>query len=177
MSDSGTHGETKSLVLGGGCFWCLEAVFERVEGVTDVTSGYAGGRTPDPDYDSVCSGMTGHAEVVRITFDSSRVSLEQLLDLFWACHDPTTPDRQGADVGSQYRSIIVVADEEQNQAALASRLRAQAKFSAPLVTEIVPRKPFYPAEPYHQDYYRRNKAAPYCQMVIGPKLAKMGPGR
>lgn len=165
-----------SIVLGGGCFWCLEAVFEQIDGVLEVESGYAGGRVPNPDYDAVCSGMTGHAEVVRIVFDPARVALERLLDLFWDCHDPTTLNRQGADVGTQYRSIILPADDAQREAAIASRMRAEGKFQDPIVTEIVPLREFWPAEAYHQDYYRGHKAAPYCQMVIGPKLRKMGLG-
>lgn len=165
-----------SITLGGGCFWCLEAVFEQIEGVLEVESGYAGGRVPNPDYDAVCSGMTGHAEVVRIVFDPARVPLERLLDLFWECHDPTTMNRQGADVGTQYRSIILPADDAQREAAIASRMRAEGKFQDPIVTEIVPLREFWPAESYHQDYYRGHKAAPYCQMVIGPKLRKMGLG-
>lgn len=166
--------ERQSLVVGGGCFWCVEAVFEQIEGVLEVESGYAGGALPDPDYDSVCSGATGHAEVVRIVFDPERVPVERLLDLFWDCHDPTTPNRQGADVGTQYRSIILYADEAQREAAIASRTRAQERFRDPIVTEIVPLRRFWPAESYHQDYYRGHRAAPYCLMVIAPKLKKLG---
>lgn len=163
-----------SIVLGGGCFWCLEAVLEQIEGVLEVESGYAGGRVPNPDYEAVCSGMTGHAEVVRIVFDPDRVSLERLLDLFWQCHDPTTLNRQGADVGTQYRSIILPADDAQREVAIASRMRAQEAFADPIVTEIVPLREFWLAEAYHQNYYRGNRAAPYCRMVIAPKLRKLG---
>lgn len=177
MTPSGTiefHHEDKRLVLGGGCFWCVEAVYERVEGVLDVESGYAGGHVPDPDYAAVCTGETGHAEVVRIAYDPNRVSLERLLDLFWDCHDPTSLNRQGADEGTQYRSIILWADEAQQAVALASREKAQARFPAPIVTEIAKLERFWPAEVSHQDYYRRNGAAPYCALVIRPKLRKLG---
>lgn len=166
--------ETESIVLGGGCFWCLEAIFQEVPGVASVTSGYAGGETADPDYESVCSGQTGHAEVVRVEFDPAQVSLESLLDRFWQCHDPTTPNRQGADVGTQYRSIILPAGPEQERAARESMRRAGERFAAPIVTEIQPLETFHPAEDYHQNYYRNNPTAPYCLFVIRPKLAKSG---
>lgn len=160
--------------LGGGCFWCVEAVFETEPGVTAVKSGYAGGSTPNPTYDEVCSGNTGHAEVIQITFDPKVVSYGKLLDLFWEAHDPTTLNRQGADVGTQYRSIILYHDEAQRKVAEASKTAAQKNFSRPIVTEIVPLTDFYPAENYHQDYFRRNGQAPYCQFVIAPKLKKLG---
>jgi peptide-methionine (S)-S-oxide reductase len=165
---------TEQATWGGGCFWCLEAVFERIDGVLDVTSGYAGGGIPNPTYEAVCSGTTGHAEVVQITFDPSRVRYAALLETFWACHDPTTLNRQGADEGTQYRSIILTHDDAQRAAAEASRTRAQEKFARKIVTEIVPLKVYYPAENYHQDYFRLNGHAPYCQIVIRPKLRKMG---
>ncbi len=160
------------IVLGGGCFWCLEAVYRQVRGVTRVRSGYAGGATPDPTYDQVCSGATGHAEVVEVCFDPAAVSLQQLLEIFWVIHDPTTPDRQGADVGTQYRSVILYADAEQRAVAEKSMAGAAAGFSDPIVTEIVPLERFWPAEDYHDDYYRTHPGQPYCQVVIDPKLAK-----
>lgn len=142
-------------------------------GVTDVTSGYAGGRKPNPMYEQVCEGSTGHAEVVQITYDPAIISYERLLDVFWKCHDPTTPDRQGADAGTQYRSIILYHDEKQKGLAEKSRREAAGLFLEPIVTEIVPLKTFYPAEDYHQDYYRNNPSASYCSIVIRPKLRKM----
>jgi peptide-methionine (S)-S-oxide reductase len=162
-------------VLGGGCFWCLDAAFEQLPGVLKVTSGFAGGQTPDPTYEQVCTGRTGHAEVIRITYDPSKVSYGQLLDLFWKVHDPTTLNRQGADVGTQYRSIILTATPEEAAQAEASKKQAQAIYPDPIVTEIKPLTSFYPAEEYHQDYYRNNKDRnPYCQIVIAPKLKKLG---
>ncbi len=160
--------------LGGGCFWCLEAVFQRLDGVNTVTSGYAGGDTPDPDYRSVCTGRTGHAEVVRVDFDPAVIHFETLLEVFFAIHDPTTPDRQGADVGPQYRSIILWEDASQRAAADAviERLAREGAFRHPIVTEVKPLERFYPAEDYHQDYYLQNAAMPYCQVVIEPKLKK-----
>jgi peptide-methionine (S)-S-oxide reductase len=164
-------GET--LVLGGGCFWCIEALYERLDGIRSVESGYAGGTAPDPTYEEVCSGRTGHAEVVRITYDPETVSLGELLDFFWQAHDPTTLNRQGADVGTQYRSIILYASEEQEAAARASMEKAQPNFRDPIVTDIEPLEAFYPAESYHQDYFEKNPNAPYCQYVIVPKLKKL----
>jgi len=162
-------------VLGGGCFWCLDAAFEQLPGVLKVTSGFAGGQTPDPTYEQVCTGRTGHAEVIRITYDPSKVSYGKLLDLFWKVHDPTTLNRQGADVGTQYRSIILTATPEETAQAEASKKKAQAIYPDPIVTEIKPLTSFYPAEEYHQDYYRNNKDRnPYCQIVIAPKLKKLG---
>jgi peptide-methionine (S)-S-oxide reductase len=159
--------------FGGGCFWCLEAVFERIPGVTSVTSGYAGGKTASPTYEQVCTGTTGHAEVVQITFDPARISYEGLLEVFWLAHDPTTLNRQGADVGTQYRSIILYHDEAQKAAALASVKKAQAGFKDRIVTEVVPLAAFWKAENYHQDYYNANKTAGYCRVVISPKLKKL----
>jgi len=158
--------------LGGGCFWCLEAVYENVKGVTDVVSGYAGGQTDNPDYRSVCSGTTGHAEVVQITYDPDVVSYKDLLDIFWTIHDPTTLNRQGADVGTQYRSVIFYHNDEQKRIAEASKKEAQAKFRDPIVTEIVPLTTFWPAEEYHQDYFRKNPHQGYCQAVVAPKVKK-----
>lgn len=161
--------------FGGGCFWCVEAVFEQMEGVKDVVSGYAGGHTENPTYGQVCAGDTGHAEVVRITYDPSVVSYGELLEMFWKSHNPTTPNRQGADVGSQYRSIILYQDEEQKRVAEQSKRKGKESggFSDPIVTEIVPAGEFYEAEGYHQDYSSRNSNAPYCQAVIAPKLKKL----
>jgi peptide-methionine (S)-S-oxide reductase len=159
--------------FGGGCFWCTEAVFERVEGVKSVTAGYAGGDTPSPTYKQVCSGETGHAEVIQIEFDPAKVSYEQLLEVFWAAHDPTQLNRQGADTGTQYRSIILYHDDRQKAAAEKSLAAAQKEFGGRIVTEIKPLTKFYPAENYHQDYYRQNSSAPYCSVVIAPKLKKL----
>ena len=164
--------------LGGGCFWCVEAVYLRVGGVSKVVSGYAGGSTADPTYEAVCNERTGHAEVVQVTFDADAVSYERILDLFWQAHDPTTRNRQGHDVGTQYRSIVLTHDDYQQRSAEASRDAAQARFRRPIVTEIEPLQRFYPAEDYHQDYYARNPRAPYCRYVIVPKLSKLaGSGR
>ncbi len=165
--------ETQSIVLGGGCFWCLEAVFQTAPGVRQVVPGYAGGHTPDPDYESVCSGRTGHAEVVRIDFDPRETTLESVLDLFWRCHDPTTPNRQGADTGTQYRSIVLPTDAAQEKIVRESMSRASGRFEDPLVTEVARLETFYPAEAYHQDYYNKNPMAPYCLFVIRPKLEKI----
>ncbi|AMV72939.1 methionine sulfoxide reductase A [Desulfuromonas sp. DDH964] len=164
-----------SVTLGGGCFWCIEAVFGRLQGVVQVVSGYAGGTRENPDYEEVCSGSTGHAEVVQVHFDPALISLAELLEVFWRVHDPTTRNRQGGDIGSQYRSIILYRDEEQRRVAEASRDAAQASglWPDPIVTEIVPLEAFYPAEGYHQDYYRINSFQPYCRMVISPKLQKL----
>lgn len=160
--------------FGGGCFWCTEAVFETEPGVLSVTSGYAGGHTRNPDYREVCTGETGHAEVIQIEYDPAVISYERLLEIFWKAHDPTTLNRQGADVGTQYRSIILYHDEAQRAAAEKSKQAAQAAFARPIVTEIVPLTTFYPAEEYHQDYFRKNPNAAYCRVVIAPKLHKLG---
>lgn len=162
-----------SLVLGGGCFWCTEAAYELVPGVTSVVSGYAGGHRPDPSYRQVCEGNTGHAEVIRIDYDPQKVSLDELLDFFWKVHDPTTLNRQGADEGPQYRSIILYANDAQKVAAEASLERANAEWGGNIVTEIKPLTRFYEAEPEHQDYYRRNPNAGYCRVVIKPKIEKL----
>lgn len=174
-TNSASPSATASAVFGGGCFWCLDAVFENLPGVLKVTSGFAGGNTPDPTYEQVCGGRTGHAEVIRITYDPKKVSYDALLDLFWKAHDPTTLNRQGADIGTQYRSIILTDSPEQAAMAEASRKKAAALYPDPIVTEIKPLTAFYPAEDYHQDYYRNNKDRnPYCQVVIAPKLKKLG---
>jgi peptide-methionine (S)-S-oxide reductase len=159
--------------LGGGCFWCVEAVFERFEGVIEVVSGYAGGHTSNPTYEEVCTDTSGHAEVVQIKFDAGRITYDQLLHIFWEAHDPTTLNRQGADIGHHYRSIILYHDDFQKTAALASKEKAASQFKNPIVTEIVPLKAFYRAEEYHQDYFRKNPNAPYCMIVISPKLKKL----
>jgi peptide-methionine (S)-S-oxide reductase len=160
-------------VFGAGCFWCVEAVFQRLEGVSSVEAGYAGGTTDNPTYEQVCTGGTGHAEVARIVFDPEEISFDALLDAFWQAHDPTTLNRQGADAGTQYRSAIFYQSEEQRIKAEASRSRAQAEFADPIVTEISRLERFFPAENYHQDYYNKNRNAPYCQFVIRPKLKKL----
>ena len=164
---------TEHATFGGGCFWCLEAVFERVDGVKSVTSGYAGGQMPNPTYKDVCTEETGHAEVIQIEFDPGKTSYEQLLEVFWAAHDPTTLNRQGADEGAQYRSIILYQNDAQKIAAEKSLAAAQKEFGGKVVTQIVPLTKFYPAETYHQGYYRNNAHAPYCMMVITPKLKKL----
>jgi peptide-methionine (S)-S-oxide reductase len=159
--------------IGGGCFWCMEAVFERLPGVISVTSGFAGGTTENPTYREVCTETTGHAEVTEIVFDPAKISYAQLLKVFWQAHDPTTLNRQGADEGTSYRSIILFRDEKQKLLAEKSKLEAQADFHNPIVTEIVPLKKFYKAEDYHQQYYDNNADAGYCQVVIAPKLQKL----
>jgi peptide-methionine (S)-S-oxide reductase len=163
----------KSLVLGGGCFWCTEAAFELLPGVEAVVSGYAGGARPNPSYEQVCSGASGHAEVVRVDYDPERIMLDALLDFFWQIHDPTTLNRQGADEGTQYRSVIFYADAEQKAAAEASLTKANSGWGGKIVTQIVPLVKFYEAEDYHQDYFRRNPQGGYCQMVIRPKVEKL----
>ncbi|MEF8815915.1 MAG: peptide-methionine (S)-S-oxide reductase MsrA [Salinibacter sp.] len=161
--------------LGGGCFWCLEAVYEEVDGVTDIVSGYAGGHVPSPSYRQVCNGTTGHAEVVQLTYDPSVIAYRDLLEIFFTIHNPTTKDREGADVGPQYRSIILYHDDEQREVAeaLIDDLEADGVFGAPIVTEVDPLDTFYQAEDKHQDYYERNPSQPYCQAVISPKVAKL----
>jgi peptide-methionine (S)-S-oxide reductase len=165
--------DTQLATFGGGCFWCMEAVFERLDGVKHLTSGYSGGHTENPTYKQVCNGDTGHAEVIQIEFDPQKISYEKLLDVFWHAHDPTTLNRQGADHGEQYRSIILYHNDGQRLAAEKSKSEAAAKLSDPIVTQIVPLKKFYPAEDYHQGYFRANPAAPYCNLVIRPKLEKL----
>jgi len=160
-------------VFGAGCFWCTEAIFEREPGVVAVVPGYAGGTKAHPTYEEVCTGKTGHAEVAEITFDPAKTNYEDLLKVFWKCHDPTTLNRQGADVGTQYRSAIFFRDEKQRSAAEKSRSSAQAAYSAPIVTQIVPLTEFFRAEDYHQRYYDNNPNAPYCAFVIKPKLDKL----
>ncbi|MCS7205890.1 MAG: peptide-methionine (S)-S-oxide reductase MsrA [Leptospiraceae bacterium] len=159
--------------FGGGCFWCLDAVYRLTPGVVNVVCGYAGGDKPNPTYEEVCSGTTGHAEVVQITFDKNQISFLELLEVFWQIHDPTTRNRQGADIGTQYRSIILYHNSEQKELALSSKEKAQKLFSRPIVTEIVPLVNFYPAEDYHQNFYQKHPNYPYCVFVIQPKLEKL----
>lgn len=165
---------TETITLGAGCFWCVEAVFQRVEGVEKVVSGYSGGAIANPTYREVTSGLTGHAEVVQLSFDPAVISLVQILEIFWKTHDPTTLNRQGADMGTQYRSAIFYHNIEQKTTALAlkEKLNREDVFGKPIVTEITALKNFYPAEDYHQDYFRKNQNQPYCQFVIVPKLEK-----
>jgi peptide-methionine (S)-S-oxide reductase len=163
---------TQFAVFGGGCFWCTEAFFQRLKGVKSVLPGYAGGTTPNPSYDQVCTGRTGHAEVIKIEFDPAMISYEDLLEVFFATHDPTTPDRQGNDHGTQYRSIILAADEGQKKEAEEAITKFAPDFPAPIVTQVAMLADFYPAEDYHQNYYNENGAQPYCSFVISPKLAK-----
>jgi peptide-methionine (S)-S-oxide reductase len=171
MTDAAT---SETAVLGGGCFWCLDAVFRDLDGVTAVESGYAGGRDPAPSYEAVCTGRTGHAEVVRVTFDPQRLAFDDLLRMFFTIHDPTTRDRQGNDVGPQYRSVVFCQSPAQRGAAerIVRELEAAKVFDAPIVTQIEDVAPFHPAEGYHQDYFERNPAQPYCMFVVAPKVAK-----
>lgn len=163
----------QSIVLGGGCFWCLDAAFRLVPGVVSVECGYAGGTKDNPTYKAVCSGSTGHAEVVRIVFDGSKLTLGRLLDLFWHIHDPTTLNRQGNDVGTQYRSVIFCVTPEQRKLVEESLMVATKDFDAPIVTEVSALAHFWPAEDYHQDYFAKNPGQGYCQMVVRSKVEKM----
>lgn len=166
-------GKIETAVFGSGCFWCTEAVFERVPGVKRVISGYTGGKTENPTYREVCDGNTGHAEVTRIEYDPAVVSFEKLLEVFFDSHDPTTLNRQGADEGTQYRSAVFYTTPEQKVAAEAGKKKAQAHFDDPIVTEITPLGKFYEAEDYHQDYFKNNPNAGYCSFVIKPKIKKL----
>lgn len=159
--------------LGGGCFWCLDAVYRNIPGIINTICGYAGGYKKNPTYQEVCTGNTGHAEVVQITYDPSTISYKEILEIFWKIHDPTTLNRQGADIGTQYRSIILYHDEKQKEIAQQSKLEHQKFFKNPIVTEIIPLKEFYPAEEYHQNFYNKNPNYPYCVYVIEPKLQKI----
>lgn len=161
--------------LAGGCFWCLEAVFDELKGVHDVVSGYSGGTVPDPSYEQVCAGTTGHAEVIQITFDPSVLSFREILEVFFTIHDPTTLNRQGQDVGTQYRSAIFYHASGQKATAeqVIAELDASGIWGAPIVTEVAPFTAFYPAEEYHQEYFRRNPNQPYCRMIVAPKVAKV----
>lgn len=166
--------KTEIAVFGGGCFWCTEAIFRMLKGVTGVMPGYAGGTMKNPTYEDVCSGKTGHAEVIKIDFDPALISYETLLTVFFATHDPTTPGRQGADVGPQYRSVILYTDDDQKQTAerYIAGLNTSSAEGAPITTEVKPLGDFYPAERYHQNYYAKNPSAPYCEVIINPKLKK-----
>jgi len=168
------HGTVETGTLAGGCFWCLEAVYERLRGVERVVSGYTGGHGP-ATYRDVCGGRTGHAEAIQVTFDPAELSYRDVLELFFAFHDPTTKDRQGADVGSQYRSAVFFASPEQERTArdVIAQLTRDAVFPAPIVTEVAPLTTFHAAEDYHQGYYRQNPEQPYCRAMIGPKVAKL----
>ena len=163
---------TESIVLGGGCFWCIEAVFDLMDGVMSATSGYAGGITPNPTYKEVSGGLTGHAEVVRVEYDPQTATLEEVLDLFFQVHDPTTPNRQGADAGAQYRSIILYTTEEQGKRVEECMERIRGDFTRPIVTQLKPLDRFYPAEDYHQKYFEKNPGAGYCRAVVAPKVEK-----
>ena len=169
-----TTNKTELATLGGGCFWCLEAVFQDLKGVERVVSGYAGGTSPNPSYEDVCTGRTGHAEVVQVTFDPSILSFRDLLQVFFAIHDPTTLNRQGADTGTQYRSAVFVHDAEQEAVAreVIADLGKSGVWDSPIVTEVTPLTAFYPAEGYHQEFFRRNPGQSYCRVVIAPKVAK-----
>lgn len=164
----------ETATLGGGCFWCLEAVYDQLEGVEDVVSGYAGGKVPGPTYEQVCTGATGHAEVVQVTFETDLISFQEILEVFFSIHDPTTPNRQGADVGPQYRSAIFFHSPEQKATAeqVIEELNSEGIWGSRIVTELAPFTTFYPAEAYHQEYFARNPYQGYCQVVVAPKLAK-----
>jgi peptide-methionine (S)-S-oxide reductase len=165
--------KTETATLGAGCFWCVEAVFERLPGVKRVTSGYTGGRTDNPTYKDICTGTTGHAEVARIEFDPSVISFEKILEVFFESHDPTTLNRQGADEGDQYRSAIFFTGDEQKNVAARAKAAAQKNWDDPIVTEITPLGKFYPAEDYHQNYFKENPNQGYCSFVIKPKVKKL----
>jgi peptide-methionine (S)-S-oxide reductase len=174
-NESIANAASELATLGGGCFWCLEAVFEQLRGVVNVESGYCGGSTPNPTYMQVCAGNTGHAEVVQITFDPRIISYREILEVFFAFHDPTTPNRQGADIGTQYRSVIFYHSSEQKQIAEAviAEFNAAKMWNRAIVTEVLPFEVFYRAEGYHQGYFRANPDQPYCQSVVAPKVAKL----
>lgn len=163
-----------TITFGAGCFWCVEAIFQNIEGVESVSSGYSGGEKENPTYEEVCSGKTGHAEVVQIVYNSEKILFDELLEVFWQTHDPTTADRQGGDIGNQYRSVIFYHTEEQKKLAeeYKKKLSESGAWDHPIVTEIIPLKNFYKAEDYHQNYYSQNKNQPYCSYVIQPKLEK-----
>ncbi len=164
--------QTEQATLGGGCFWCVEGCFLLVPGIQKVVSGYAGGRKDNPTYEEICSGNSGHAEVVQVTFDAAQISFAKVLELFWQAHDPTQLNRQGNDIGTQYRSVIFTHNDAQRKIAEESRTEAQKELTKPIVTEISPLPKFFVAEDYHQDYFKKNPAQPYCQFVVRPKVAK-----
>lgn len=163
--------DNQTATFGTGCFWCTEAIFKELKGVEEVTPGYAGGKTTNPTYEQVCSGQTGHAEAIQIIFNPKIISSEDLLEVFWSVHNPTTLNRQGSDIGTQYRSVIFYHDEKQKQEAEKSKLEAQKLWKDPIVTQILPFTNFYPTEDFHKDYFAKNPKAPYCQLVINPKLS------
>src|SRR5271157_4942745 len=168
-----TVATTKTIVFGGGCFWCTEAVFEMFDGVVKTAPGYAGGTTKNPTYEQVCSGTTGHAEVTKVEYDPDVAGLEKLLEVFFAAHDPTMVDRQGPDVGSQYRSIILYTEEQQKKAIDTYMRKISGNYEKPIATEVKKLDVFYPSEDYHKDYYKNNPLQPYCLLVIRPKIAKI----
>ena len=179
--DNSTHIHSKNdkdleiATLANGCFWCTEAIFSRVKGIKSVKPGYSGGKTSNPSYEQVCTGITGHAETIQIEYDPKIISFEKILDIFWHTHDPTTLNRQGNDVGTQYRSAIFYHDENQKNIAEKSKIEVEKEgvFKNPIVTEIIPFSNFYPAEDYHKEYYENNRNAPYCSFVIDPKIQKL----
>ena len=173
IMDKENESDIETSILGGGCFWCTEAVFERVKGIKEVISGYAGGDILNPTYEQICTGTTGHAEVIKIIYEPKVISYERILQIFAECHDPTTLNRQGADVGTQYRSTIMYLSESQENAAKLWKESLSDKYEDPVVTEIVPAPKFYKAEEYHQDYYTKNPNQGYCSVVIRPKLKKL----
>ena len=176
MSSQKAPGQDREVAtLGGGCFWCTEAIFDQLKGVEKVESGYSGGKVPDPSYEDVCTGSTGHAESIQITFNPKQISFKDILHIFFTTHDPTTLNRQGADVGTQYRSAVFYHDPEQESAAkeVIKEINAEKVWKKPIVTEVVPFKAFYKAEDYHQEYFKNNARQPYCQVVIAPKLVKL----
>ncbi|MFW6246066.1 MAG: peptide-methionine (S)-S-oxide reductase MsrA [Tangfeifania sp.] len=166
--------ELKKATLGGGCFWCTEAIYKELKGVVDVSPGYSGGSIKNPAYREVCTGRTGHAEVVQITYDPGEISFKEILDVFFMTHDPTTLNRQGNDVGTQYRSAVFYHNEEQKEAAetIIRRFEEEKIYNQPIVTEVAPFEAFYKAEDYHKDYFERNEDQPYCQFVVAPKVGK-----
>lgn len=174
MTQAASSGQKETATFGNGCFWCTEAIFKSLKGVETVESGYSGGKIKNPTYREVCSGLTGHAEVIQITFDPSVITYDELLEVFWETHDPTTPNRQGADVGTQYRSAVFYHSDKQKEAAekYKAELNKQNVYNKPVVTEITPFDKFYKAEDYHQNYYANNPTQGYCQMIIVPKLEK-----
>jgi len=172
-ASASTTNATELVTLGGGCFWCVEAIYQRIHGVKSVASGYAGGKTANPTYQEVCTGLTGHAEVIQIEFDPAQVSLADILSVFWLAHDPTTLNRQGADTGTQYRSVIFYRNDAQKQVAEKSKQSAAPHFKDPIVTQIVPLTKFFKAEDYHQSYFNNNPNQGYCTFVIRPKLEKV----
>lgn len=162
----------ESIILGGGCFWCTEEIYKEIKGVESVTPGYSGGSTPNPNYDAVCEGDTGHAEVIKVEFDPNVISLDQLLDVFWDIHDPTSLNKQGNDVGTEYRSIVLYLNDDQKQKVENSinTLNNSQELNKPVVTEVKKLEKFYPAEDYHKDYFSKNPLLPYCSLVISPKI-------